>query len=119
MEEGKQYYYEMLRLSPDDVEGIDEEIALMRYIIRESALTRDEKHMLIMVRAANALNKLIRTRHKLEGPRDQFMKGVRNVMKDMVLTLGQEGSRKFLRYCSGEDAENESGNESLDDAGLS
>ena len=81
--------------SAGDVEGIDEEIALIRLVLKRAASVNDEKHLTIMIRAANALNKLVRTRQKLEGNSDQIGRAVRNVMRDAELTLGPELAREM------------------------
>ena len=53
--------------SAADVCGLDEEIALVRHVIKKAAASPDDRHMLIMIRAANVLNRLVRTRYKIEG----------------------------------------------------
>ena len=53
--------------SAADVRGLDEEIALVRHVIKKAALSPDDRHMLTMIRAANVLNRLVRTRYKIEG----------------------------------------------------
>jgi hypothetical protein len=58
--------------SAGDVRGLDEEIALVRHVIKKAAVSPDDRHMLIMIRAANVLNRLVRTRHKIEGNPDRL-----------------------------------------------
>ncbi len=55
-----------------DVSGLDEEIALVRHVIKKAAASPDDRHMLIMIRAANVLNRLVRTRYKMEGKQVDF-----------------------------------------------
>ena len=76
-------------LSAGDVQGIDEEIALMRHVIKTTASFKDEKHLLILVRAANALNKLVRTRQKIHSGRyDGLKDAIDNVVRDVLVPLG-------------------------------
>ena len=42
----------------------------------EAAASPDDRHMLIMIRAANVLNRLVRTRHKIEGNPDRWKAAV-------------------------------------------
>ena len=75
--------------SAGEVEGIDEEIALMRHVIKTAASFKDDKHLLLTVRAANALNKLVRTRHKIQGGKQkQFENAIENVMNDILIPMG-------------------------------
>ena len=66
-----------------DVKGIDEEIALIRYVIKTVANARDEKSLSILVRATKSLNRLMRTRQKLSGKYDNFNQ-VKNVVNDFL-----------------------------------
>ncbi len=61
------------------VRGLDEEIALVRHVIKKTAASPDDRHMLIMIRAANVLNRLVRTRHKIEGNPDRLKEAAENI----------------------------------------
>src|SRR4030043_2240865 len=75
--------------SAGDVQGIDEEIALMRHVIKTAASFKDEKHLTLLVRAANALNKLVRTRQKIQSGRyDGLKDAVDNVVRDVLVPFG-------------------------------
>lgn len=71
-----------------DVQGIDEEIALMRHVIKKAASANDDKKLLLMVRAANALNKLIRTRQKMKGKYEHLNEAIRNVVVNTLEPMG-------------------------------
>jgi hypothetical protein len=73
-----------------DVEGIDEEIALIRYVIKCTALSGSEKNLSILVRATNALNRLIRTRQKLVDKNAGMKEGIGNIIKELLLPLGPD-----------------------------
>ena len=66
--------------SAADVRGLDEEIALVRHVIKKAAASPDDRHMLVMIRAANVLNRLVRTRYKIEGNPDRTKEAVENVL---------------------------------------
>ena len=74
--------------SAAEVKGLDEEIALMRHVIKEAASFKDDKHMLIIVRASNALNKLIRTRFKVYGNRDRVSNVDNSILLEALRSLG-------------------------------
>ena len=65
--------------SAADVRGLDEEIALVRHVIKKAAASPDDRHMLIMIRAASVLNRLVRTRHKIEGNPDRLKQAAENI----------------------------------------
>lgn len=75
--------------SAGDVQGIDEEIALIRHIIKSVASFKDDKHLLVLVRAASVLNKLIRTRQKIQSARyDGINTAVANVVRHVLVPMG-------------------------------
>jgi hypothetical protein len=88
--------------SAGDVEGIDEEIALMRHVIKTAASIKDDKHLMIMVRAANALNKLLRTRQKIQGKSDGIGEAMNNVVRDILEPLALSVGEQILNRKSSE-----------------
>jgi hypothetical protein len=75
--------------SAGDVEGIDEEIALLRRVIKKAASSDDDKQVIILVRATGALNRLIRTRYKLlSGRHDRLKDAIVNVVHDILIPMG-------------------------------
>ena len=75
--------------SASGVEGIDEEIALLRHEIKKAISGGDERNLLLLVRAASALEKLIRTRHQITSAQRKGLKeAVANVIKDVLVPLG-------------------------------
>ena len=75
--------------SAGDVQGIDEEIALIRHVIKTVASFKDDKHILVLVRAANVLNKLVRTRQKIQyGRYDELKTAVSDIVRDVLIPMG-------------------------------
>ncbi|MBI2868441.1 MAG: hypothetical protein HYX96_01270 [Chloroflexi bacterium] len=71
-----------------DVNGIDEEIALLRVKIK-SILGDDPKNVRLLVEATNALERLIRTRFKItREQRKGLREAITTVLKDIALPLG-------------------------------
>jgi hypothetical protein len=85
--------------SAGDVEGIDEEIALIRHVIKTAASFKDDKHLLLTVRASNALNKLVRTRQKITSGRyDELQTAIRGVMENLLIPLGVNFGSTILAH---------------------
>ena len=71
-----------------DVNGIDDEIALLRVKIK-SILGDDPKNIRLIVEATNALERLIRTRYKISKEQRKGLKeAIGNVLRDVALPLG-------------------------------
>ncbi len=70
------------------VEGIDDEIALLRVKIK-SLLERDPENIRLIMRATNALERLITTRYKITKEQRKGLKeAIGNVLRDVALPLG-------------------------------
>ena len=70
------------------VDGIDDEIALLRVKIK-SIMGDDPKNLKLLVEATNALERLIRTRYKITKEQRKGLKeAIGNVLKDIALPLG-------------------------------
>ncbi len=70
------------------VEGIDDEIALLRVKIK-SILEDEPKNVKLLVDATNALERLIRTRYKITKEQGKGLKeAIGNVLRDVALPLG-------------------------------
>ena len=70
------------------VEGIDEEIALLRVKIK-SLLERDPENIKLIVQATNTLIRLVRTRYNISKEDKQGLKeAIGNVLRDVALPLG-------------------------------
>src|SRR4030042_833125 len=84
------------------VEGIDEEIALLRHEIKKAISGGDERNLLLLVKAATALEKLIATRHKITSTQRKGLKeAVANVIRDVLVPLGVNiGSAVITRKIS-------------------
>jgi hypothetical protein len=71
------------------VEGIDEEIALLRLEIKKAVSGGDERNLLLLVKATSALERLIRTRYKItSSQRKDLKEKIGEVIKDILLTVG-------------------------------
>src|SRR3989304_6953376 len=67
------------------IEGIDEEIALLRMEIKRAISGGDERNLILLVKAAGALEKLIRTRYQISaGQRKGLKEAIGNVIKDVL-----------------------------------
>ena len=70
------------------VNGIDDEIALLRVKIK-SILGDDPKNLRLLVEATNALERLVRTRYRItKEQRKGFKEAIGNVLKDVAIPLG-------------------------------
>ena len=70
------------------VNGIDDEIALLRVKIK-SILGDDPKNIKLIVETTNALERLIRTRYKISKEQRKGLKeAIGNVLRDVALPLG-------------------------------
>jgi hypothetical protein len=71
------------------IEGIDEEIALLRLEIKKAISGGDERNLLLLVKAAGALEKLIRTRYQITAAQRKGLKvAIGNVIRDILVPLG-------------------------------
>ncbi len=70
------------------VEGIDDEIALLRVKIK-SILENDPENIRLIVQATNALAALVRTRYNIGTEQRKGLKeAIGNVLRDVALPLG-------------------------------
>ena len=71
-----------------NVEGIDDEIALLRVKIK-SLLERDPENIKLIMQATNTLARLVRTRYNISKEDKQGLKeAIANVLRDVALPLG-------------------------------
>ena len=75
------------------MEGIDEEIALLRTEIKKAISGGDERNLLLLVKASSALEKLIRTRYQIsiehrKGLKEAINKVIRDVLVPMGVSIG-------------------------------
>ena len=84
LDEAEQLDFEMA----SGVDGIDDEIALLRVKIK-SILGDDPKNLKLLVEGTNALERLIRTRYKISKEQRKGLKeAIGNVLRDIALPLG-------------------------------
>ena len=70
------------------VNGIDDEIALLRVKIK-SILENEPENIRLIMQVTNALNRLIRTRYKITKEQRKGLKEeIGNVLRDVALPLG-------------------------------
>jgi hypothetical protein len=70
------------------VEGIDDEIALLRVKIK-SLLEHDPENIKLMMQATNALARLMRTKYRITKEQRKGLKeAIGNVLRDVALPLG-------------------------------
>ena len=70
------------------VNGIDDEIALLRVKIK-SILDDDPKNVRLIVEATNALERLVRTKYKISKEQRKGLKeAIGNVLREVALPLG-------------------------------
>jgi hypothetical protein len=86
------------------VDGIDEEIALLRLEIKKAISGGDERNLLLLVKAASALEKLIRTCYQITAAQRKGLKeAIENVIKDILVPLGINiGSAVITKKISGQ-----------------
>ena len=73
------------------MEGINEEIALLRFEIKKAVSGGDIKNLVPLVKATDALEKLIRTHHKLYlEKQDKLKKAVENVFNNVLAPLAPD-----------------------------
>jgi hypothetical protein len=76
-------------ISASDMEGIDEEIALLRLEIKKAISGGDERNLLLLVKASVALEKLVRTHYKIATENhDGLKEAIGKVIKDFLVPLG-------------------------------
>jgi hypothetical protein len=71
------------------VDGIDDEIALLRVEIKKAIAGGDVSNLRLLVDATNALERLIRTRYQITKEQRKGLKeAITNVLRDVALPLG-------------------------------
>jgi len=70
------------------VEGIDDEIALLRVKIK-SLLENDPENISLIIQMTNALERLVKTRYNISKEQRQGLKeAIENVIKEIAIPLG-------------------------------
>jgi len=71
------------------VNGIDDEIALLRVELKKAITGGDIRNLKLLVKATNALERLIRTRYQITREQRKGLKeAITNVLKDIAIPLG-------------------------------
>ena len=79
------------------LEGITEEIALLRFEIKKAVSTGDINHLVPLSKAAYALEKLIRTHHKIFLEKQESLNtAMENVIRRVLIPLGPDAIRLVL-----------------------
>jgi len=75
--------------SAGGMEGIDEEIALLRHEIKKAVSGGDERNLLLLIKASTALEKLMRTRYQITSSQHKSLKEtLMNIAKDYLVPFG-------------------------------
>jgi len=84
LDEAEQFDFELA----SGVEGIDDEIALLRVKIK-SILENDPENIKLIMQATNVLARLIKTRYNITKEQKKGLKeAIGNVLRDVALPLG-------------------------------
>jgi uncharacterized small protein (DUF1192 family) len=85
------------------VDGIDEEIALLRMEIKKAIAGGDARNLILLVKALGALEKLLRTRYQITAAQRKGLKeAISNVIHDVLVPLGINiGSAVLSKKVSG------------------
>jgi hypothetical protein len=85
------------------IEGIDEEIALLRLEIKKAISGGEARNLILLVKAVGALDKLVRTRYQITATQRKGLKeAIGNVIKDVLVPLGVNiGSAMATKKISG------------------
>jgi hypothetical protein len=71
------------------IEGVDEEIALIRLEIRKVMTGGDDANLKTLIKATNALERLVRTKYQITKSKGKGLKeAIGNVIKDIAIPLG-------------------------------
>jgi uncharacterized protein YjcR len=82
--------------SVSDVNGIDDEIALLRVKIK-SVLEKDPENIRLIMQATNTLAGLVKTRYRINKEQRQGLReAITNVLKDVAIPLGISIGAKVL-----------------------
>jgi hypothetical protein len=90
--------------SAGGIEGIDEELALLRHEIKNAISGGDERNLLLLVKAATALDKLMRTRYQITSNQHKNLKdAIAGVFTDLLVPMGVNfGSAILTRKFGGQ-----------------
>ncbi len=84
-------------VNANGIEGIDEEIALLRHEIKKAVTGGDERNLLLLVKAAGAMEKLFRTRYRISTSEHKGLKAdIGNIIKGYLLPLGASAGSAVL-----------------------
>jgi hypothetical protein len=84
LDEAEQFDFELA----SDVNGIDDEIALLRVKIK-SVLEKDPENIKLIMQATNTLAGLVKTRYKITKEQRKGLKeAIGNVLRDIAIPLG-------------------------------
>ena len=82
--------------SAADVDGIDDEIALLRVKIK-SVLEKDPENIKLIMQATNTLAGLVKTKYRITKEQRQGLKeAIGNVLKDVAIPLGVTIGTKMM-----------------------
>lgn len=80
------------------MEGIEEEIALLRFEIKKAVIGKETKNIMPLVKAALALEKLIRTHQKFFGSKNEMQQAFENAILHVILPMMKGNVEDFLKW---------------------
>lgn len=80
------------------IEGIDAEIALLRLELKKAASGGDTKNLVPLVKTALALEKLIRTRHKVFSTGSELEQAFKTVYRDVIFPIVGDNFEKLALF---------------------
>ncbi len=85
------------------VEGLDEELALLRLEIKKAISGGDERNLLLLVKSVGALEKLVRTRYQISAAQRHGWKDtISTIVKEVLIPMGVNiGSSVATRKMTG------------------
>jgi hypothetical protein len=99
------------------LQGFNEEIALLRFEIKKAVSGGDTVKLVPLSKAAYALEKLIRTHHKLYAG-NSLRNTLKNAMRDLIIPLGGEKAAftAIKNWCGYDVLEENNGNQKTNNA---
>jgi hypothetical protein len=71
------------------IEGIDDEIALLRVEIKRAMSGGDVSNLKLLISASNTLERMIKTRYQISGDKRKGLKqAIYNVLRDVAIPMG-------------------------------
>jgi hypothetical protein len=80
-----------------DMQGISEEITLLRYEIRKAVTGGNDSNLVLLIKAADALRKLVRTEHRMHDPKEvDIQLAFENIFRDFYGNFPEPQRKELL-----------------------